>query len=180
MLRIVIPGEEHFDRETREVYTVGDVVVDLEYSLVALSKWEQKYKKPFLHEKELTAEEQLYFIECMVVTPEISPETLYRLSVENLNDIKEYTEDKATATWFSDTGTSPKSREIMTSELIYFWMFSAGIDIAAENWHLNRLFTVIKIFGLKNAKPEKMSRSELAKRNREENARRKALYNTSG
>lgn len=180
MLTITVLGDQHFNEATSEVYTVGDVVIELEYSLAALSKWEQIHKKPFISETSKTPEEQLDFIKCMTLTPNIPDDVFNKLSMENLHEIKEYVEDDATATWFSDNGRSPKSREVITSELIYYWMFSAEIDKECEHWHLNRLFTLIKIYNLKNAKPEKMSRAELARRNREENARRKALYGTRG
>ena len=85
-----------------------------------------------------------------------------------------------TATWFSDQPGAPASREVITSELIYYWMTVFNIPFECETWHLNRLFTLIRICNIKQAKPKKMSRAEIAARNRELNAQRKEQLGTKG
>jgi hypothetical protein len=85
-----------------------------------------------------------------------------------------------TATWFSDQPGAPKSREVITAEVIYYWMTVFNIPFECEHWHLNRLFTLIRICNIKQSKPEKMSRAEIARRNRELNAQRKAQLGTTG
>jgi hypothetical protein len=180
VLTITVPGEEHYNEENHEFFTVGDFELDLEHSLVSLSKWESKFKTPFLVADQKTDEQILYYIECMIVTPNFPPEVLPRLSQENLDAIHEYIDDSMTATWFNEPPNGRRSSETITSELVYYWMFSQGIDKECEKWHLNRLFTLLKIFNLKNAKPKKMSRSEIAQRNRELNAQRRAQLQTSG
>jgi hypothetical protein len=55
-----------------------------------------------------------------------------------------------------------------------------NIPFKCETWHLNRLFTLIRICNIKQAKPKKMSRAETAARNRELNAQRKAQLGTRG
>jgi hypothetical protein len=59
-------------------------------------------------------------------------------------------------------------------------MFSMQIPIVCEEWHLNKLFTQIKVFGEKNRDKKKMSRSELAARNRALNKQRQMEGNTRG
>ncbi len=180
MLTITVLGVEHFDNENQEFLTEGDFVLELEHSLVSLSKWESIYEKPFLGKEEKTTEEVFGYIQAMILTSNVPPDVLHRLSQDNLELINAYIDAKMSATWFSDTPNAPRSQEIITAELIYYWMISFSIPMECENWHLNRLFTLLKICNLKNAQPTKMSRSAIAQRNREINAQRKAQLGTSG
>jgi hypothetical protein len=180
MLTVTVPGTEMFDETTQEFVTVGDAVLELEHSLVSLSKWEQIYEKPFLGQAEKTTEEVFEYVKCMTLTPEVPEEVFHRLSEENLSAINTYLEAKMTATWFHEAPGAPRTRETVTSELVYFWMITFQIPFECQYWHLNRLFTLIRVCNVKNAKPKKMSRSEIAARNRELNARRKAELGTTG
>lgn len=180
MLTITVLGTEYFNEETQEFIETEDVVIELEHSLAALSKWESMHKKAFLGNEPKTDVEVMDYIKAMIVTLKYPPDIVSRLSEKNLEDINAYIDDKQTATWFSETKVQARSREIVTSELIYYWMISAGIPFECEHWHLNRLFTLIKVFNLKNAKPKAMSKSEIAARNRELNAQRRRQYGTSG
>jgi hypothetical protein len=180
MLSITVVGTEMFDETTQEFTTLGDVDLVLEHSLVSLSKWESIYEKPFLNDSDKTIDEVVGYIKTMMLTPEVPEEIFYRLSEENFKAINEYIDAKMTATWFREAPSSPKSREVITSEIIYYWMIAFNIPFECERWHLNRLFTLIRVCSIKQAKPEKMSRSQIAAQNRELNARRRAQYNTTG
>jgi hypothetical protein len=180
MLTIVVPGVEMFDEESQEFVTVGDVTLNLEHSLVSLSKWEQIYEKPFLGKDEKTTEEVLGYVKAMTLTTDAPEDVFNKLSKENLDAINEYIEAKMTATWFSDAPGAPPARDVITSELIYYWMITFQIPFECENWHLNRLFTLIRVCNVKQAKPKKMSRAEVAARNRELNAQRRAQLGTKG
>jgi hypothetical protein len=160
--------------------TSEDCVLDLEHSLVSLSKWESIYEKPFLGPKEKTPEEILGYIEAMILNPKIPPGVLSRLSLENRDEISAYIDSRQSATWFRETTSPAHSREVITSELIYYWMISCNIPFECQNWHLNRLFTLIRVFNVKNTKPTKMSRGELAARNRALNEQRKTQLGTQG
>jgi hypothetical protein len=179
MLKIVVPGIEMFDEEKQEFITVDDVSLELEHSLVSLSKWESIHEKPFLG-KDKSTEEVISYIKIMTLTPNVPDDVFEKLTDKNFTEIQEYLDAKMTATWFSESPGAPQSRDVITAELIYYWMIIFQIPFECENWHLNRLFTLIRVCNIKQAKPKKMSRAEIAARNRELNARRRAELGTKG
>lgn len=180
MLTIRVPGAEFWDEEKEEFVKSPETVIDLEHSLVALSKWEQIFEKPFLSTTDRTDEEALGYVKCMTLTPDVPPEVYDRLSEENQKEIADYMNAKRTATWFSDQGGGKSSGKILTSELIYYWMFSAGIDISCQDWHLNNLITLLRVFGAENGPKKKMTAEEAARRQAEINRQRREKYGIDG
>lgn len=172
--------DEGFDQKKQEFVKLDEVVLELEHSLVSLSKWESKYERPFLSSGMKNEEEMLSYIEFMTLTPVFPPGVFSRLSEKNLDEINEYLAAKMSATWFRDDPSAPKNREIITAEVIYHWMISHRIPVEFENWHLNRLLTLIRVCNEKSAPPKKLSKGEVAQRNRELNARRRAEMGTAG
>lgn len=180
MLSITINGEELWDEINEEFIYKKSSVIQLEHSLISLSKWEAKYCKPFLTKQNKSYDEILDYIRFMTLTQNIDQEIYNRLSEKNIKEIKQYIESPMTATVIKDSKKQRLSREGVTSELIYYWMVSLGIPFECQKWHLNRLLTLIRICNIKNAKPKKMSEREIMKRNAELNKQRKQKYNTRG
>lgn len=180
MLTITVGASDVYDEGAEKFGTQGGVVLQLEHSLVSLSKWESIHEKPFLEGAAKTGEEVLSYIECMLVGENPRGEFLSKLSQKNFDDINSYIDAKRSATWFSEIEPRSRNSEIITSELVYYWMTVFHIDWEAQHWHLNRLFTLIRICNIKQSKPKKMSRSEIARRNRELNERRKRELGTTG
>lgn len=182
MLRLIILGEERFNEDTNEFIPPTDnLILDLEHSLLSVSKWESKYEKPFLVPGKKTSDEIYDYLKAMVVTPDVDLGVLDTCSQQTLDTIQAYIDSSQTATTF---GSMPERRgqgEVVTSELIYFWMSNFRLPFdPCETWHLNRLFALIRIANIKNSKPTKMSSRELAQRNRELNAQRREQLGTSG
>lgn len=180
MLTITVAGKESWDEESEEFLSTGNVTLVLEHSLVSLSKWETIYEKPFLGDGEKTDEEVMGYIEAMTLSTDFPPEVFSRLSQENIDDVNAYVNKKATATWFIDEKSNPRNSEVITSELIYYWMIAFQIPFECQYWHFNRLLTLIRVCNTKNQKPKPRNKAEMLAERRRLNAERKAKYNTSG
>ena len=156
MLMITVPATEQWD-EVKEEYVYGkEQTLCLEHSLISLSKWESKWRKAFLSKKEKTQEESLDYIRCMTLTQNVDPEVYYRLTQKNIDAIYEYINAPMTATFFSEEKNGRRNNEVVTSELIYYWMVAMQIPFECQKWHLNRLMTLIRVCNVKNTPPKKM------------------------
>lgn len=180
MLQITIPAVEQWDERKQEFVTTKEQTLQLEHSLVSLSKWESKWCKAFLTKQEKTFEETLDYIKCMTITQNVNPEVYNYLTNKNIDEINKYIEAPMTATYFLDDKTVKTSREQITAELIYYWMIALNIPFECQKWHLNRLLTLIKVCNIKNQPPKKRSRKEIMSRNAALNAARRKQLNTRG
>lgn len=179
MLTLAIPMSEGYDEENEEFVETDEVVIQLEHSLVSLSKWESFFEKPFLSTTEKTADEIFWYIRTMTLTPDVPPEVFNNLTEKNIIEIDEYMNSKQTATWFNESNQE-RSREIITAEIIYYWMVALQIPFECQYWHLNRLLTLVRVCNQKNAPKKKMTDAEIRQRNRELNEQRRRELKTTG
>ena len=180
MLELTIITEpEQWDEVNQQFIPPKGHLLRLEHSLVSISKWESKWGKPFLSKREKTQEEVIDYIKCMTTTQNVDPNVYKFLSNENVNDINEYINAPMTATTFSNNEKNG-NREVITAEIIYYWMIALNIPFECQKWHLNRLLTLVKVCSIKNQPPKKMSKKEIMSRNAALNAARKKQYNTKG
>lgn len=170
MLRLVLPATD----------SEPELVLDFEHSLASLSKWESIHERPFFGKEQMTSEETLSYFEMMCLEHRPPKGWIDRLQPEHYMAVSNHINRKYTATWFRENKNEPRSREVVTAELIYYWMITFQIPFEADQWHLNKLMTLIKVCSAKQTKPKKMSRQEMAAQQRALNAERRAALNTSG
>ena len=186
MLTIIVPGTEEselFDERTNTFIPVPATKtkeLQLEHSLISISKWESKWCKPFFSKEKKTEEEIIDYIKCMTITPRVDDEVYGGLTRENVEAINKYLNAPMTASSVREDKNTKRGREQVTSELIYYWMISLNIPTEFERWHINRLLMLIRICNAKNANPKKKSRKELAADYAAINAANKKRFNTKG
>lgn len=180
MLEIEIPRTEIWDNENEMFSYVDSCKLVLEHSLISISKWESKWNKPFLTRDEKTPEEMIDYVKCMTIN-RVDSVVFSCLTNDNYKQINDYIAAPMTATTFRENGGAPRgNREIMTAEVIYFYMISFGIPFECEKWHINRLLTLIRVCSIKNSPSKKMSKSAAAKQQRTLNAQRRAKAHSKG
>jgi hypothetical protein len=180
VLTITVGGSEHFDSKKEQFVQLDTTVIRLEHSLASLSKWESMFEKAFLGPNPHTPEETIGYIKCMCLDDDVPDSVFDHLSDRDLLRIQAYIEAPMTATTFNLPPGPPKSREVITSELIYYWMTIFSIPFECEHWHLNRLFTLIKVCNIKTSKPKKMAPHERASWQRDLNEQRRARLHSRG
>lgn len=182
MLKLTIPSREWFDDRTQMFIETKPCELILEHSLLSLSKWEAKWKKPFLDERKGTTDEEFIdYVRCMTINQGIDSTMYYNLTSDLIAQIRDYVKDPMTATTIRKPKTTrPGAKKIITSEQIYAWMVQYGIPFECQKWHLNRLMTLIEVCAIESGGQKKMSKSEIMKENASLNAMRRAKHKTKG
>lgn len=183
MLELEIIGGEFYNELTEEFINVKPTVIRLEHSLVSISKWESRWKTPFLKQREggFSRDEIEDYIRCMTITQNVPEEVYKAIGPNELEKVNAYINDEKTATTFNNLNNSTPNRQVVTSELIYYWMTVHQIPWEAQKWHLSRLLTLIEICNIKNGgKSKKMSTRAIMNQNRALNAQRRAAMGTRG
>lgn len=181
MLQLVVElSPERWDEKNEVFIAAKTITLQLEHSLVSLSKWESKWCKPFLSKQEKTVEEIIDYIKCMTVTQNVKPEVYNMLTRANIEEINDYINAPMTATSFSEDSNGKRNREVITSELIYYWMVALGIPPEYQKWHLNRLLTLIRVCEVKNRPPKKQGAKQTWNQYAALNAARRKQFNSKG
>lgn len=179
MLELYISEKEAYDDIKQEFVVTEPTVLRLEHSLVSVSKWEARWKKPFLTAETKSEKETLDYIRCMTMNQHVDPKLYELLSPSEVQTISDYIVDSKTATTFRDR-TGRQNRQVVTSELIYYWIAQYNLPIEAQKWHLSRLLTLIRIASVKNEPEKKMSKRAILAQNRSLNAARRKAMGTKG
>lgn len=180
MLQIEIPYQEFYNEVTGEFDYVEPCTLNLEHSLISLSKWESKWKKPFMTEQGYTRDEIVDYIRCMTLNQKVDPKVYHTLTQNDIAKVKNYITDPSTATKVYDYRPNKgQKREIYTSEVIYSQMISLGIPFCCEKWHLNRLLMLIKVCSVRGTDLQ-MSQAAIFSQNKELNAMRRAAMHSNG
>lgn len=180
MLSITISPVELWDGINQEFIQFDGIDLELEHSLLSISKWESKWNKLFLSKQPKTREETIDYIRCMTLTENVAPEVYNYLTNDNIKQIGDYIDAPMTASTVPKEKNQPKSREQVSSELIYYWMLTLNIPFECESWHLNRLLMLIEICSYKNKKPKKTSMKDRYQRNAKINAANRRRFNSKG
>lgn len=180
MLTIVIPQMDIFNDDSQQFSVLEEFHLELEHSLISLSKWESFFEKPFMETQKKTTEETLAYIRFMALDERVPAAIFDRITNDHMERINAYITAKMTATWFGATRKGAPNPEIVTAELLYYWMFELKIPMECQHWHLNRLLTQIEVCNKKNAPAKKTNRSEMISDRKRMNAERKAKTNSTG
>lgn len=179
MLEVMVPGQEFFDESKMEFIETRPTKLQLEHSLVSISKWESKWHKAFLGHGNRTREESLDYIRCMTINRDVDPMVYRGIPDSIMRKINDYIDDPMTATTFSEN-EKKGGKQIITSELLYYYMTALNIPFECQKWHLNRLLVLIRICSIKNQPPKKMSKGAVRKQHAELNAMRRARTGSKG
>lgn len=180
MLLLTIPAIDLWDEENEKFISRKEQTLQLEHSLVSISKWERRWHKAFLGKEEKTQEEVRDYIKCMTVTQNVDPDTYRFLTDEHYRLIDDYMQDPNTATTFPEDKSSKGGSKIVTAEVVYAWMFSLQIPMECQKWHFNRLMTQIRACSVMNQPQKKMSKTEAMRQNAALNAARRQRLNSKG
>lgn len=181
MLKIDIPAREYWDERKNEFVTTKGQTLQLEHSLVSISKWESKWHKEFLSKESMSYEQTIDYVRCMTLTQNVDPTVYDSLTYDNIQTITKYIDDPMTASSVhEETPVAGSSRERVTSELIYYWMIALNIPFECQKWHLNRLLMLIRICNAKNKPPKKRSQRDLYRHHNAVNAANKRRFHSKG
>lgn len=157
-----------------------EVMLKFEHSLLSLSKWESRTRKPFLTNQHKTEEELIEYFQDMLVSPEDRRDLVYLLDPKELEEVREYMNSNLSAS------TVPAQKkeynpEVITSELVYYWLSGLSIPFQpTETWHISRVMMLVQIASYKQQPPKKQKSTDVMKDWARINEERLKKYGTTG
>lgn len=182
MIEIIVGGDKLYKESTNEFIDLPKTKIQLEHSLISIHKWEMKYHRPFL-KSDKTQEEVIEYLKCMTITKNVNPLLYQHIPNSELNRILEYIKDEHSATTFYNDGligAAKTKNEVITAEIIYYWMISLSIPVEFEKWHLETLLKLIKVVTVKNQPKKKIDQRAWAMERARINAERRKMWNSKG
>jgi hypothetical protein len=160
-------------------YDDGPVVLRFEHSLLSLSKWESRYKKPFLTDLVKTPTELFQYFQDMLLDDQ-DPDLINLLSPEKFDRLGMYINEQLTAS-VVPAAQQKYNSETITSELVYYWFTQLKIPFhPTETWHLSRALMLVQIAGYKSQPAKKRNPKDLMQDYMERNRRQRKLFETDG
>lgn len=183
MLEVTIP-EQHYEflnENTNEfIYIdVKETTLSLEHSLISIRKWEEKWKKAFLEQEELSVEESRDYVRCMTLNSKVDNKIYNYIPDTVMVKIVEYMRDPMSATVISVVKPETK-KEVVTAEVVYAWLVNLGIPFEVEKWHINKLLKLIQVLNIKNGTNKPLDAKTAAAQRRAINKVNRAKYHSKG
>lgn len=158
MLELTLGPFDFYDEIREEFVSIEKKTYVFSFNLLALDRWESKYRKRFLDNNDLTVDDYLNFFEEMCLSDGFDKRMIDNRSFKI---IKDYMEDIPTATIIPERKRRAGERKtIFTSEIIYGYMALSSIPFEWEKKNLNKLILLINTISSLQTPPEKMSKRE--------------------
>ena len=171
-LTIHVEAKRGWDYKKEEFVNVTEHDVVLEHCLLAITRWESKWKKSFFESK-LNTDEWYDYIRCMALDTEEDEYFASSLKQSQLLQIFNYIQEPQTAAWFNEQSTPPKDSTITTTDLVYYYMAQVPLPFElCERWHLSRLLAILRIASIKSQPDKKMSQQQILAQNADLNSQR--------
>lgn len=177
MITVNVKDREIYFEDRNEFHTIEGGEFHLEHSLHSITKWETKYLKSFVMTEKTTEELMDYF--SMMNLDESRYLDPLGLTNDQIQKIVEYIEKPKTAQTFKEDNSQNKagaSKEIVTSDLVYYWMSALQLPFECQYWNFDRLIALIRLASIKNAPEKKETKAEALKRTRATNLAMRAKY----
>lgn len=180
MLEIHVPEREFYDERNEVFIKTRPVILQLEHSLMSVSRWESKWRKPFLTDEDKTRAETMDYIRCMTINRDVDPNVYAALTSDDIQKIMDYVGAELTATKVYRVKSTNAPKKTITSEVIYSWMVMYNVPFECQKWHISRLLKLLDVLEIANNPKNKMSKGETARSNAALNKARRAKLHSKG
>ena len=176
-----VPGSWDGKKRVKKLMTVPPIHLEMEHSLLSISKWESKWKIPFVECQNMTPEQFIDYCRCMTINRQKDQNVYQYLMNVDAQKIGDYMADSMSARILSKKNSRKgQNRTRMTSDYFYYMMIQLGIPFECEKWHFGRLMALIDCCQANSGNEPPMSYRERQKYYAELNAQRRRMLGTKG